>query len=172
MMNLERIEKKLREARFFLSRMAEHEKRAFGDKEPFDFYLSAFVSAARSVDYRLRHEQKAIYPGWRETWDSCTLTTDQQELVKHLIDDRNVEVHESGSARTIVEESISVMGDSYEDASGRLEVFAPPGTPPAQINKPAYYFQIGETDRKAVDACREYLGLLTKMVRDFQAANP
>jgi hypothetical protein len=36
--------------------MREQEERFVGDKEPFDYYLSAFLSAGRSVDYRLRHE--------------------------------------------------------------------------------------------------------------------
>jgi hypothetical protein len=40
------VDKKLREARFFLDQMREQERRAFGDKEPFDFYLSAFLNAA------------------------------------------------------------------------------------------------------------------------------
>jgi hypothetical protein len=36
----------VREADFFVGKMGEQERRAFGDKEPFDFYLSAFLSAA------------------------------------------------------------------------------------------------------------------------------
>src|SRR5262249_61199057 len=93
---LPNVEKKLREARFFLSKMSESERLAFGDKEHFDFYLSAFLSAARTVDYRLRHEQGALYPPWRATWDSVLSTSDAR-LMKFLVDDRNVEVHESGS---------------------------------------------------------------------------
>ena len=57
-MNVEGVEKKLREARFFLDRMSEHERMPFDNKEPFDFYLSAFLGAGRTVDYRLRHEAK------------------------------------------------------------------------------------------------------------------
>jgi hypothetical protein len=72
-LNIESVEKKLREAKFFLDKMIEHEQMAFKDKEPFEFYLSAFLSAGRTVDYRLRHEQKAIYPSWRIRWDA-TLT--------------------------------------------------------------------------------------------------
>jgi hypothetical protein len=55
-MNIDSIEKKLREAQFFLERMREQEQRAFGDRDPLDFFLSAFLSAVRTVDYRLRHE--------------------------------------------------------------------------------------------------------------------
>ena len=48
-MNLDRIEKKLREADFFLNKMREQERSAFGDREPFDFYLSAFLSAGMTI---------------------------------------------------------------------------------------------------------------------------
>jgi hypothetical protein len=37
-----------------------------GDKEPFDYYLSAFLNAARTVDYRLRDQQGATYVSWRK----------------------------------------------------------------------------------------------------------
>ena len=38
-MDLAKIEKKLREAGFFLNQMRDRESNAYGDKEPFDFYL-------------------------------------------------------------------------------------------------------------------------------------
>jgi hypothetical protein len=46
--NTETLEKKPREARFFLSKMREQEA-LVGDKEPFDFYLSAFLNAAKTI---------------------------------------------------------------------------------------------------------------------------
>ena len=49
-MSLERIEKKLRETKFFLARMREMEKITIGDREPFDFFLSAFLNAAETVN--------------------------------------------------------------------------------------------------------------------------
>ena len=61
-MDLAKIEKKLREAGFFLNQMRDRESNAYGDKEPFDFYLSACLGAARSVDYRLRHERGNTFP--------------------------------------------------------------------------------------------------------------
>ena len=47
-MKVEKAERKLREARFFLDKLRKQECRAFGDKEPFDFYLSAFLNAGTS----------------------------------------------------------------------------------------------------------------------------
>ena len=43
---LDQIEKKVREAEFFASKMREQESRAFGDKEPFD--LSERISKRRT----------------------------------------------------------------------------------------------------------------------------
>src|SRR5258706_14214257 len=113
-MNIERVEKKLGEVRFFLRKMIEQERMAFDDKEPFDFYLSAFLNAARTVDYRLCHEQGAIYRAWRKAWNSKLALTDNS-LIKFMIDDRNVEVHESGSGRSAKPNDIEIVGDIHSD---------------------------------------------------------
>lgn len=163
---MDRIEKKVREARFFLRKMAERERLAFGEHEEFDYFLSAFLSAGRSVDYRLRHEQGAAYNEFRATWDSL-LTPDERSLVRALIDDRNFEIHESGSQRVQRSTSIHVFGE-YSDASGRVQITAPPGTPPAKIRRPAYFFTVDGRQLPAVAACERYLGLLERMVKEYQ----
>jgi len=176
MMDTGNIDKKLREAKFFLDKMIDHEQRAFGEREPFDFYLSAFLGATRTVDYRLRHEQGATYKPWRTKWDA-NLTPAQQTLIKFMVDDRNVEVHGSGSGRGQKTDEIEVR-DSYSDKSGTLQVFSVPAPltgiaePPAKIYKPAYSFTIDGNDRKATEACREYIDLLAQMVDQFKAAHP
>lgn len=68
-MELNRVEKKLREAEFFLFHLQQREKYPLGNAEELDFLLSAFLSAARVVDYRLRHEQGEPYKAWRKEWD-------------------------------------------------------------------------------------------------------
>jgi hypothetical protein len=170
-MDLARIEKKLREAGFFLNQMRDRESSAFGDKEPFDFYLSACLGAARSVDYRLIHEHRLTYKAWRKKWNR-TLTPQERRLIKFMVDDRNVEVHESGSSRGVKTEEINIVGGSYSDKSGTTEVFGPPGVSPAYIVKPAYFFTIAGIDRKATEACAEYLALLKRMLAEFTAAHP
>src|SRR6267142_1909861 len=122
-LELRRVHKKLAEAHYFLRLLRDQEPRIGGDENPFDFLLSAFLSAARSVDYRLRHEHKATYEPWRKTWDA-RLTAQDASLIKFMVDDRNLEVHESGSGRGVKDEQIAVHG-SYSDKSGTITVSAP-----------------------------------------------
>ena len=46
------------------------------------------------------------------------------------------------------------------------------GIPPAYIIKPAYFFVIAGIDRKATEACAEYLALPARMLAEFKAAHP
>ena len=174
-MNIDKVEKKLREADFFLNKMRQHESKAFGDREPFDFFLSAFLSACRTVDYRLRHEQPAIYPAWRDAWEA-NRAPNESKLIKFIVDDRNTEVHESSSSRSSKLEGFEVRG-SYSDNSGTLEVFGVPtplfgSGPRATVYKPSYSFNIDGSDRSATEVCGEYLKLLTEMIASFKADNP
>jgi hypothetical protein len=168
--NLDTIEKKLREAGFFLKEMTRHERMAFGE-ERVDFCLSAFLGAMQTVDYRLRHEEGALYKPWRRTWDARR-TTAELELIKFMVDDRNVEVHASGSSRDVRIEKFAVS--EFYDESGMLYAPGNPslGTSPGTFDKPAYYFTISGTERKAADACGEYWALMARMVADFKADHP
>jgi hypothetical protein len=65
-----------------------------------------------------------------------------------------------------------IVGGSHTDKSGTTEVFGPPGMPPAYIIKPAYFFVIAGIDRKATEACAEYLASLARMLAEFKAAHP
>jgi hypothetical protein len=73
MLHMWRTRQKLREARFFLNKIQEHRydnlAEQFSDPtaaETFSYYLSAFVSAARSVTWIMRSEYGRL-PDW-ETW--------------------------------------------------------------------------------------------------------
>jgi len=166
------IDKKLREAQFFVGEMRDRERRAFGDKEPFEFCLSAFLNAARTVDYRLRHEQPA-YPAWRKMWNAAHRRED--DLLQFVSEDRRVEVHESGSARIVKSKEIKIgPGGSYSDASGRIEVFGPPatvagGNTGATIQVPQYVFIVDGTERPVTEVCNECLKVLEQIVAEFKA---
>jgi hypothetical protein len=51
---MKNVEKKVREAEFFLMKMRQQESPTSGDREPFDFYHSAFLNAADAVWARFR----------------------------------------------------------------------------------------------------------------------
>jgi hypothetical protein len=168
-MNLENIEKKLREARFFLEQMREWEDRAFGrDKEPFDFFLSAHLSAGKSVDWRLCREQPA-YRAWRTAWNDSHPKEDA--LLKFLADDRAREVHQSGSGRTASHVQIPFRGE-YSDKSGTATYTdAPWSDGYAIIEKQIHCFQFNGTERPVVDLCAEYCDVLANMLAQFKAGN-
>jgi hypothetical protein len=170
-MELSRIDKKIAEAQFFLDKMTEQETRIIGDKEPFDYYLSAFLNAARIVDYRLRHEQGAKYKPWRTAWDS-RLNPKDRGLMEFLRVDRNVEVHAKGSKRNVGQEGVKFGVGEHRIDGGLLIIGGPPGMEPDVAYRPAYEFTIDGTDRKVTEACAAHLALLRRMVAEFQAAHP
>jgi hypothetical protein len=156
--------------------MRVQETRAWGDREPFDFFLSAFLSAARSVDYRLRHEQGNDYGPWRLNWNAAHAADDGR--MKFISDDRNIEVHQSGSARQMEEKEFKERG-YYKDETGAIEVTAPIlplglGADALDITvvKPEYTFVIDGTSYKVTDICLECLQALNRMVADYAAAHP
>ncbi len=170
-MNLEQIHKKIREAGFFLDKMIEEERRVGGDsREPFDFYLSAFLNAGRTVDYRLRHEQPTIYPAWRTAWDA-RLTAAEKGLIKFMVDDRNIEVHQSGSGRKVEEGSVTLGIGEHRLPGGMYSVSGPPGLT-ADVRTNVYNFTIDNVERKATEACAGYFALLQRMATKFEADHP
>ena len=158
-MDIENVEKKIREARFFLDKMREQEGRAFGDKEPFDFYLSAFLSAAKAVGDRFNRMQQPACIKWREKWPEA-LAPSNRALVHFFNKQRDIEVHAGGSVRA--EKAVKIAaGGGYSDDSGMLYVTDPFGADVgAVIYKPAYYFTIEKVEREATQACSEYCELL------------
>jgi len=172
-LNIKIAKKKLREARFFLSHMIEQERMA-GDEEPFNFYLSAFLSAGMSVRDAFHVEQDRnrnnAIKAWKKVWE-VRLTPEEKRLYDFMREDRKHEVHRSGSSRKAGTENRELGPGTHKLASGTMEVFGPPGVSPlATIQTPAYYFTIAGTERKATEACSKYLALLERMVADFKAA--
>lgn len=79
---------KLNEAGFFLAKLDEHYfdyvRGMFGENRPppvFAYYLSAFLSAARSVTWVMRHEYVRV-PGWEEWFKSQDVTEQQRTQLK------------------------------------------------------------------------------------------
>ena len=75
---MQRTIRKLQEAQFFLGRLAQTR-----GTEEFAFYLSAFVSAARSITWVFRAECKDL-PGWSDWYDQKRPSPDEQHLMKQF----------------------------------------------------------------------------------------
>jgi hypothetical protein len=180
-LDLARVQKKLAEAQFFFDKMTEQERRAFGDRQPFDYYLSGFLNAGISVrggfEYRQNPARNKAIKAWRGQWEN-NLSPEERSLYEFMRKDRVAEVHASGSSRSVAHEDIKVgVGGSYSDGSGTVEVFGSPSVllgvdTGAVIRKPTYNFTIDGTERKATEACAEYLALLKRMVEKVEADNP
>ena len=66
MPEIPKIQKKLCEAKFFLNHMMQSARSTRLDHEHLEFYLSAFLSAARSVtDFFEKRNQEAWWSQWR-----------------------------------------------------------------------------------------------------------
>jgi len=101
------------------------------------------------------------------------LTPQEKALIKFMVDDRNDEVHESGSSRSVAEESVPLPMGTYRTADGIFNLDGgPPGMPPVVAYRPTFNFTIDGVERRATEACAAYLALLQRMVTRFEADHP
>jgi hypothetical protein len=168
-MAIDSVKTKLHEARSALSEMRDEEQKAAGESR-YDHRLNAFLSAARSVDYRLRCECPNTYPDWRKRWNAQHPAEDS--LLVFINSKRADDVHKRGSGRTAKTEEIKVgTGSSYSDnKGGKVESWGSPsalmGTDTsATISKHQYFFD----DRPATEVCEQGLAILEQMVAQFEA---
>ncbi len=75
--------RKLEEAQFFLGKMRED----YPKNPTFDHYLSAFIGAARSVRWVMKHEYGAC-PGWKE-WSAAKEKEVEKDFLTRLAEVRN-----------------------------------------------------------------------------------
>jgi len=169
-MDLSGVNKKIREAEFFLERMREFEKRMLPTHEQFDFYLSALLSAGRSVDESLREEHESSYVAWRGQWNAANGPAD--ELLRFFAEDRNVEVRETDSKRTEKETPLALAKTQHQEGGAKATVTGPPGSYPLAAAEREYVFEIDGVPHKVTDACAEYIKVLKKMVAQFNADHP
>ena len=74
----------LDETQFFLSKMEENQE-SFPD---FNYYLNAYISAARSVLWIMKNEYCKV-SGWLEWYDSTEVDHDKKLLLKGIVEMRN-----------------------------------------------------------------------------------
>lgn len=166
---------KLREADFFLRALTNDESE-WMEQEPEagDFYLSAFMSAARQVTYVL--EGVAEYKQWSKCW-FAERPNEDEDLHKFFVDQRNKLQHEGAADLEKVTITDVSLGQFVHEMSrpggpgGTAFVSGAPGAPGPTFTKSEFRFA-GRAKDTVVDACRRYLDLLKQLVRDFERDHP
>ncbi len=161
------IRKKLREALFFYSHLSHGKATVEPEREDVDFFLSAFLSAGKSIIGFFHDKQNRA---WFHAW-KIGLVEDDRKLLNDMVHQRDLEVHEGGA--DVVPEFEVVPVNSH-DAGPRYEK---PGAgtlpvPALPVKRKGYYFWI---DGKRLDVnsiCSRYLDLLLKLVSDYDERLP
>jgi hypothetical protein len=177
---IEATQRKLREAHFFYRQLVTERDRTFrNEPEAFRYYFSAFLSAARSVPWVMKKEEKAKYLVWKPTWDE-QLTIEERKLEKLTNELRLDEVKRAGATTIVEPEEIAIhelFSASFDlerqhPAYG-MHVSAQPGVPApsAKFLRPVHYLEDEGGKVEATAKCKQYLEYLEKLVRDFLAAH-
>jgi hypothetical protein len=174
---IEATQKKLRETRFFYEHLARESANVSPDRAgPFLFYLSAFLSAGRSVTFALQKEEKEKYDAWfQPIWEPAQTQADL-DLMKEMKLQRNISEKEGAAKTTLMWEYTVIIPEVTRDARGHpaygVHVFAPPGTPHPPTTRAVHHFTFGSTSAEVTEACKRYVDLLENVVRDFIEAHP
>jgi hypothetical protein len=131
---------KLDEARFFLNQL----KPNYGKERKFDFYLSAFISAARSVTWVMGTEYAEV-PGWRAWFDSLAPSKEEEALLKGTNQVR-IRAQKLGPLQTMSRVAVSSLTVPEELAPRLAEAISksPSGEVPAFVggSKGKYFVEI------------------------------
>lgn len=165
----EATRKKLREAGFFLRLLAGVPKYSAMTPEPEagQFYLSAFLSAARAVSFALQMERKAEWDAWIKGWRASLSDRDLQ-LWKYLVDQRNKVHKEGGPELTVTVTPMSLMEFMQGDVIIGTRM---PGTPrvPLTTLVTSLTAHPGQT---LAESCQPLFELVSRMVDEFERAHP
>ncbi|TAJ98220.1 hypothetical protein EPO44_11985 [bacterium] len=175
MATIEATRLKLAEAEFFYRKLAEaHGRLVSGEPEAFGFYLSAFLSAARSVTLVLQAERKAQYDMWFVGWKDA-LPEEQQNLLRHFNQQRVATIHQKGAAVTskLEEISSSEFFLAVAKEGTQIQVWrGVPGTPAAPQYRTERSLVFNDTKVNAVHACGQYVALLSQLISSFAERFP
>ena len=169
-MSVPKTRQKLREAEFFFNQMLDNiETYPFGSEE-FGFYLSAFLSAGRSVTFVLQYEEPDLYGEWFDGW-KLALSEDDQSLLKFMNEQRVAEVHCEGAAVQVEVKFVRLFELKTKSQSSPyygFQWFGPPGVEPPTVGKGVPYFETGGgTKEEAIETCKRYRDILRRLVGDF-----
>ena len=169
---IESTQKKLCEARFFCAKL-EHESRTPPTREPevLEFYLSAFLSAARSVTFALQSEEKQKYDAWFPMWLGSR-SPEEKEILKLFRAQRN---------RVLKEGVADVAPDWALVPVTQLQTSGTPypahllwwgeSVPEVGVRILRFDSSLGVTDSDVIPTCTRYITLLDQLVGDFVKAH-
>jgi hypothetical protein len=170
----EATRKKLREAAFFLCKLAETDRALLHQDEPehADFYLSAFLTAARAVQFALKKERKKEWKAWIDGWVSKR-TAAQLKSYKYLVKQRNNVEKRGGPEITITVSTVSVQEFMREvsDRGGGFYMSQMPGLPPPTFSKQTTTLTAHPEQRLSV-TCQPLFDVMKDLVEDFERAHP
>jgi hypothetical protein len=158
---LERTRKKIRQAEFFLHRLtAEQEGVIHPDPESSDFYLSAFLSAARSITLTLGEEQPVEYGEWLPGW-YLGLSENDRKLLTFCIN--QFDLSQTGDVIDIGGTDMSLsVGQILQDFDTQETLIF--------IESEKMKSSRG-CEVTVLSVCREYLDLLKTLVAEFEHVN-
>jgi hypothetical protein len=182
---MRRTRQKLDEAAYFLHRIQEHYFDALEDDgRPLIYYVSAFVSAARSVTWIMRNEYGDVN-GWRLWYDAKRPPAEDAILLRRFTDVRN-RSQKAEPLRVGIRLYTSAKGEGVPDSSGEpmpgnpklqryritISQVEPPSGEPRSIEAVLDSIEcsipeLGEED--LLRACGRYFDLLSKLVQECEA---
>ncbi len=176
-MKTPRTDRKLSEAEFFLQQLTKEYERGgrrsgyvsfehyeeesnktppAGPSQAFEYYLSAFLSSARSVTLVLQYEAKETYDAWFPGWIE-KLCAGDRELFKFMNEQRVAEIHKLGVQFLMEEKAVS-----SGQLAGLFEIPPVIGVSEWHLKGP------GDKSQDAVGVCERYLTLLVQLLREFR----
>src|SRR5712692_1866886 len=156
--------KKLREAEFFLGHLRTAWPTANLADESFDFYLSAFLSAARSVTWVLQAEHKSAYDAWFPRWGDA-LSGDDKALLQFLKNERNDVLKTGMTSRDATTEPMHAFEFMATTSPDHVEPWS--FDPEAMIDINHYSFNVAGNKRPAIDVCSDGVRVLQRLLDDF-----
>jgi hypothetical protein len=160
-------EKKLREARFFFEALTplSYARTPEGPSEHFEFYLSAFLSASKSISDKLGRVAGQTtgfkFTEWRKKWEE-TLEADELAMLAFMRNERDSEVHHWGRDH---EPKVATIAERSDDqATKQVTVSLFEGYAP--------FYTVGGEAISVLRACRRLCELLDRMILQFKADHP
>jgi hypothetical protein len=171
------------EAAFFLAKLREAEAHPHLDEaeRQFGWYLSAFLSAARSVlqvisgfEGSLKGSDKDDDWAWAEQAKKGW-ATDDLELFRSLRDLRNLTVHQGGGGANSTIEFVPEWELPFRSRNllgGYVFISQMPGVPPPRLGVKRFALRVGGRSLPALECVSKYLRLVNLMLDHYKGAVP